>query len=191
MEDNIYDQGGYSFPLDEPSAMPAGHPLEKLFEALVERAFLCGLGLHDSAVNAYLAHVLVDFTHMRRLYKVRDLSGRPLSEVADMLLEADIRLNATSFNREREVHKHIGDFTLFWTGIFPDALPRMQSAAHKDQLIDYVEQGKSSYAIAASHDYGAYQAESGVLKRLSSEFEVCMLGLNLVRSEMNKLPMMS
>lgn len=146
------------------------------------------LGVHDTAVNAYLTDVLADFTHIRAVYKIRDLSGRPLDEVADMLMEADVRLNATSFNREREVHKHIGDFVLFWTGIYPDALPRMQGASRKDLLIDYVKQGKSSYAIAASHDYGAYREQAGVLQRLSDEFEMCMLGLNKVREEMDRLP---
>ena len=26
----------------------------------------------------------------------------------------------------REVHRHIGDFTLFWTGVYPEALREMQ-----------------------------------------------------------------
>jgi hypothetical protein len=110
-----------------------------------------------------------------------------LTEVADMLLEADIRLNSTSFNREREVHKHIGDFTLFWTGLYPDSLPKMQSTCNKDQLIDYIEQGKSSYAIAASYDHGAYRQQSKILKRLSEDFEVCLYGLNAVRQRLGQL----
>ena len=189
MEEWTYDQGGYSFSNDKPNSISADHPLRTLFETLVEKAFLMNLGVHDTAVNAYLADVLADFTHMREVFKIRDLSGRPLVEVADMLIEADVRLNATSFNREREVHKHIGDFVLFWTGVFPDALPRMQSSSRKDTLIDYVQQGKSSYAIAASHNYGAYREQASVLHRLSDEFELCMLGLNMVRSEMDRLPM--
>ena len=189
MQEWTYDQGGYSFSNEQPSSISADHPLRTLFATLVEKAFLMNLGVHDTAVNAYLTDVLADFTHMRQVFKVRDLAGRPLVEVADMLIEADVRLNATSFNREREVHKHIGDFVLFWTGIFPDALPRLQSSSRKDNLIDYVQQGKSSYAIAASHDYGAYREQAGVLHRLSDEFELCMLGLNMVRSEMDKLPM--
>jgi len=188
VEEWTYDQEGYAFPANQPSDIPADHPLRTLFSTLVERAFLMNLGVFDSAVTSYVADVLTDFTHVRNVYKVRTLSGKPLHEVADMLLEGDVRLNATSFNREREVHKHIGDFALFWTGVFPDALPRMDAGFRKDQLIDYVQQGKSSYAIAASFDYGGYQDQAPVLKRLSDEFELCMLGLNLVRKEMAKLP---
>ena len=188
MQDWTFDDGGYTFPTEVPSAISADNPLRKLFTAMVERAFLNRLGVFDSAVTTYLADVLTDFSHMQNVYKIRNLSSKPLEEIADMLLESDVRLNATSFNREREVHKHIGDFALFWTGVFPDALPRMQEKMSKDHLIDYVKQGKSSYAIAASFDHGAYRSQAPVLKRLSDEFEVCMLGLNYVRSEIDKFP---
>ncbi|MDR3709090.1 MAG: hypothetical protein P4L33_12385 [Capsulimonadaceae bacterium] len=188
MQDWIYDDGGHSFPVETPSAIPANHPLRKLFATMVERAFLLKLGVFDSAVTTYVADVLTDFSHMKSVYKVRNLSGIALEEIADMLVEADVRLSATSFNREREVHKHIGDFALFWTGVFPDALPRLQASRRKDFLVDYVEQGKSSYAIAASFDHGVYEEQAPVLKRLSDEFELCMLGLNYVRSEIDQLP---
>lgn len=161
--------------------------LRRLFGALVERTFLQTLGVHEPGVTDYLADVLTDFAHFRQVYKVKDLQGRALEEVADMLLQSDVRLQATSFNREREVHKHIGDFTLFWAGVYPESLPRLQSRMRKDHLLDYVQQGKSSYAIAASFDYGDYRPQAPVLRKLSEEFELCLYGLNIVRREMDNL----
>ena len=35
-----------------------------------------------------------------------------------MMVEAEARIG----DARREVHRHIGDFTLFWTGIYPEAL---------------------------------------------------------------------
>ena len=161
--------------------------LRRLFGALVERAFIQTLGVYDSCVAGYLAGVLADFAHVDQVHKIKDLSGRSLDEVADMLLHADVRLEATSFNREREVHKHIGDFTLFWAGLYPEALPRMQSQTRRDHLLDYVQQGKNSYAIAATHDYGEYRQEATVLKKISDEFETCLFGLHAVRGHMDAL----
>jgi len=158
-----------------------------MFGALVERAFIQSLGVYESNVVDYLADVLADFAHMQQVYKIRDLQGRPLREVADMLLQADVRLQANSFNREREVHKHIGDFTLFWAGVYPDALPRLQEQTRRDHLIDYVQQGKNSYAIASTFNYGEYGREAPVLKKLSDEFEMCLYGLNAVRREMDTM----
>lgn len=161
--------------------------LRRVFGALVERAFITQLGVYEPGVTDYLAGVLTDFAHFRQVYKVRDLHGRPLNEVADMLLQADIRLEAGSFNREREVHKHIGDFTLFWAGVYPESLPRLQSRMRRDHLIDYVEQGKNSYAIASQFDYGEYRDQAPVLKKISDDFELCLYGLHLVRGDMDKM----
>lgn len=161
--------------------------LRRLFGSLVERAFIQTLGVYESTVADYLATVLADSAQMAQIYKIKDLEGRPLEEVAEMLLHADVRLQAMSFNREREVHKHIGDFTLFWAGVYPESLPRMQAQSRRDHLLDYVQQGKNSYAIAASHDYGDYRREAPVLRKLSDEFELCLFGLNTVRKHMDGL----
>jgi hypothetical protein len=88
------------------------------------------------------------------LYRLRDLNGRPLQEVAEMLYYADVRLGAQSFYQERKVHRHIGDFTLFWTGVFPEALPKLRASLRKDHLIDYVKQGKESYRLVSLFDIG-------------------------------------
>lgn len=174
------------FSFDSPSSPPDA-TLRRLFGSLVERAFLQTLGVYESQVADYLADVLADFAHMQQVYKIKDLQGRTLQEVADMLLHADVRLEATSFNREREVHKHIGDFTLFWAGVYPEALPRLQAQTRRDHLLDYVQQGKNSYAIAASHDYGEYRREAPTLRKLSEEFELCLFGLHSVRRQMDGL----
>jgi hypothetical protein len=187
MPDEDYHQEGFAFPVGYHSDIPANHPLRQLFASVIDRAFLNSVGCYDSEIMSYLVGILTDFTHMKSVYRVKNGAGKPLTEVADMLLEADVRLNATSFNREREVHKHIGDFTLFWSGLYPDALPKLKSRCSKDQLVDYIEQGKTSYAIAASHDYGAYREQAKVLKRLSDDFELCLYGLHSVRTRLNSL----
>ncbi len=83
----------------------------------------------------------------------------------------------------REFHRHIGDFTLFWTGVYPEALRRLRSVLSKDHFIDYCEQGKRSYYIASTFEEENYQVEAPVLRRLSQEFELCAFGLNRVRQE--------
>src|SRR6266702_3385066 len=78
---------------------------------------------------------------------------------------------------------HMDDFTLFWTGVYPEALSRLRSALNKDSFIDYCEQGKRSYYIASTFEEDPYREEAPVLRRLSSEFELCAYGLNQVRRE--------
>jgi len=169
------------------SAPDSNALLRQLFGSVVERTFMHTLGVHEPGVADYITDLVTEFSHMRQVYKITDLQGRPLEQVADMLMQGDITLQANSFIREREVHKHIGDYTLFWTGVFPEALPALQSTWRKDRFVDYIKQGKDSYAIAASFDYGAYREEAPVLKKISEEFELCMFGLNTVRKELDQL----
>jgi len=170
-----------------PARISADHPLRELFQALVERTFRHDLGLRDPQVPQYVAQILVEFTHRDNIFRIRDARGRPIEEVAEMLAEGDVALNAPSFEREREVHKHIGDFTLFWTGLYPEMLRYFRSATRKDHLVDYVEQGRSSYRIASTFDYGPYANEAPVLRQMAELFELCMYGLNRVRTELHAL----
>ena len=94
---------------------------------------------------AYMGDLLIDFVHVDNLYRIRNCRGKRLEEVGEMLVESNPVLEASSFEREREVCKHIGDYTLFLTGMFPEyvaTLPRR--GLRLDALIDYVDAGKES-----------------------------------------------
>jgi hypothetical protein len=105
------------------------HPLRRLFTELVERRFFCDLSLRDSRVAGYVSDLLTQFTRMDNLYPVCDARGRRLEEVGEMLTESNPLLSEVGcFERERSVRKHIGDFTLFWVGMFPESLARRRLA---------------------------------------------------------------
>ncbi len=46
----------------------------------------------------------------------------------DLLFESEVLLQAQSMDRERDVHQHIGDFTLFMAGLFPEYLRRLKTS---------------------------------------------------------------
>jgi hypothetical protein len=161
--------------------MKPEHPLQRLFAGLTEHAFLDTLGIGDPRLIDYLSELLARFLHIEAMYRLSNVQGRRLEEVADMLLEAE-SLPAEGRTR-REVYRHIGDFTLFWTGVYPEALKRLRSVYRKDHFIDYCEQGKRSYYIASTFEEEPYREEAPVLRRLSAEFELCAYGLNQVRQE--------
>ncbi|MFN3653671.1 MAG: hypothetical protein ACK47B_29175 [Armatimonadota bacterium] len=163
----------------------SNHPIRALFHNFVEQALLRQSGSADPRIVRYLANVLVEFTHRDQLFRIRDFRGRRLEQVAEMMLEGDVALNATSFEREREVHKHIGDFTLFWTGVYPEMLRVLRAATRRDHLVDYVEQGRRSYEIAATFNHDPYGDEAPVLRQLADNFERCVLSLQIVRREMD------
>ena len=157
----------------------ADHPLRRFFAGFTEHTFMNTLGVGDPRLIDYLSELLSRFVHLDAVYRLRNAQGRRLEEVADMVIEAQ-GLPPEGRTR-REVHRHIGDFTLFWTGVYPEALRRLRPALSKDHFIDYCEQGKRSYYIASTFADEPYREEAPVLRRLSEEFELCAYGLNQVR----------
>lgn len=158
--------------------------LRNLFAALTEHTFQVELGIAEFELTDYLTDLLVRFVRSDAIYRIRNTLGKRLDEVAEMLAEAEQR----EAKPRREIYRHIGDFTLFWVGVYPEALSRLQKAGRKDSLIDYFEQGKRSYFLASTFEEEPYVREAPVLRRLSEDFELCSFGLNRVRSEWERLP---
>jgi hypothetical protein len=161
------------------------HPLRRLFSGLTEQTFMTTLGLADPPLTDYLSEMLARFIHVDALYRLRNAQGRRLEEVAEMVLSAEAM--PPEGRTRREVHRHIGDFTLFWTGVYPEALNRLRSLLTKDHFINFCEQGKRSYYIASTFEDEPYRIEAPVLRRLSEAFELCAYGLNQVRREWERL----
>jgi hypothetical protein len=157
------------------------HPLRRFFAGFAEQTFLNTLGIGDPSLIDYLSMLLSRAIHVDSLFRLRNSQGRRLEQVADMMLEAEALPHEG--RARREFHRHIGDFTLFWTGVYPEALDRLRSALCKDHMIDYCTQGKRSYYIASTFEDEPYRQEAPVLRRLSAEFELVAYGLNQVRRE--------
>jgi hypothetical protein len=161
--------------------MNQDHPLTRLYAGLAEQTFLETLGIGDPPLIDYLVSLLSRFIHMDAHFRLADAHGRRLEEVADMMMEAQALPHEG--NTRREMYRHIGDYTLFWTGVYPEALAKLRSVVRKDHFVDYCQQGKRSYYIASTFEDEPYRQEAPVLRRLSDEFELCAYGLNQVRHE--------
>lgn len=165
--------------------LPVTHPLRRLFAGVTEHAFLAALGVADPPLVDYLSDLLSRFVSTDAVYRLRGESGRRLGELTEMVLEAN-RLPAEGRTR-REYHRHIGDFALFWSGVFPEAVNRMQAGPCKDHVVNFTALGKRSYYIASTFEGGPFVDEAAVFRRLSEQFELCAYGLREVRREWEEL----
>jgi len=75
------------------------HPLRHFFTDMVRRRFDADVRLPDPRLSAYVSGLLVDFTHVDNLYRIRDSRGRHLEDVGEMLLESNPLIAASSFDR--------------------------------------------------------------------------------------------
>ena len=164
------------------------HPLEPFFQQMVRNSYAGKLGIHDTAINQYVARLLCEFSEAEKLYKVHDEEGRPLRTLEDLLQAADpVHGTAPSFDAERAVRKHIGDYALFVGGMYPEAMvPGCGRRSPHPSLLELIRAGKESYFIVSQFNLFEYEQEAPLFARLADSFERCMLGLALVREDLNK-----
>jgi hypothetical protein len=166
--------------------IPETHPLQQLFVELVGRHYAQEIGIRDPQVVAYVAHLLAEFCDAEQLMKIRTASGRPLTDVGEMLIESDpVYGPAPSFDRERQVRKHIGDYTLFLAGMFPESINHHRLRRQRvENFVEWVKTGKESYYIVSKFEHFEYAKVAPVFAQLSQKFEDCVYGLNLVKNEL-------
>jgi hypothetical protein len=164
------------------------HPLEPFFQQVVRNSYEGKLGLHDPDVTGYVARLLCEFSEAQNLYKVRDSCGHPIEELEAMMLAADpVNGTATSFDAERSMRKYIGDYALFVSGMYPEAVtPGRRRRGRRTNLGELIRVGKESYFIVSQFNLFEYEQEAPLFGRLSNWFERCILGLSLVREDLDK-----
>ena len=169
--------------------IPESHPLQQLFQDLVGRHYAEEIGIRDPQIVAYVSHLLAEFCECDQLYKVRDSANRPLADVGEMLLESDpVYGPAPSFDRERQVRKHIGDYSLFFSGMFPESLNRHRLRKHRlEGFLDFIKAGKESYYIVSKFEHFEYAKVAPLFSRMAQDFERLVYGLNQVKNELQEL----
>ena len=162
------------------------HPLEPFFQQVVRNNYEGKLGLHDPGVTGYVARLLCDFCEADNLFSLKDETGRPIEELEDMVRAADpVNGSAASFDEERALRKHIGDYALFVAGMYPEATgSNRRLRLHYPSLGELIRAGKESYYIVSQFNLFEYEQEAPLFARLSDRFERWILGLTLVREEL-------
>ena len=169
--------------------IPESHPLQQLFIEMVGRHYAHEIGLRDPQLVGYVAHLLAEFCDTEQLFKIRNAADRPLADVGEMLMESDPVFGpAPSFDRERQVRKHIGDYTLFFTGMFPESINQFRLRRQRlENLVDWMKAGKESYYIVSKFEYFEYAKVAPLFASLSQHFEQCVYGLNMVKNELQEM----
>ncbi len=177
------------------SSSSSGCLLERFFAGLSEYAFHSKLGVTDTELVGYVSRLLVRFTKTDAMHRIRQLNGRRPSEVVTWMIEAQQKVGVA----KREMHRNIGDFTLFWTGLYPESLrgkePRNDlplsaiGGVDSDPFTAFCHEGKKAYEIASEIEVESEFQESGeLLHRISEQFEMCAYGLREVRRQWEEKP---
>ena len=142
------------------------------------RASFHDLALGNDPASPYLADLLTRFARTENLFP-RGTAVPRLETVVDMLLEIQHvwRDDTPDFRPEHEVNvrRHIGDYTLFMTGLFPERVHRTASMSY------YVSEGKRAYRFVSEHDRARGADPRAPYRRLAERFEGYMRALDYAR----------
>lgn len=134
-------------------------------------------GLSEAGTIEYVSDMLARFAHSRAFHALRDADGRPLEYIVDMLAswqQAQSGLRGRrDLARERTVIRHIGDYTLFMSGLFRERLRA------RGELKYYVEHGRSAFWRSA--DFEPNPARRHTYHQLSENFNPISDLLNYLR----------
>jgi hypothetical protein len=165
------------------------HPLQQLFVELIGRHYAEEIGIRDPQIVNYVAHLMAEFCEVEQLFKIRNSADKPLTDVGEMLIESNpVYGPAPSFDRERQVRKHIGDYTLFFTGMFPESINHFRLRRDRtENFVDWIKAGKESYYIVSKFEHFEYTKVAPLFASLSSHFEQCVYGLNQVKNDLQEM----
>jgi hypothetical protein len=159
--------------------------LKRFFKKMTHRCFK-QLLIENLLVADYVSTLLTRFSRTSQLYRIRDAQGDRLEYIVDFLREAnnslDFKNERFSPFREREVRQHIGDYTLFMTGIFRESVEKNSSLQY------YMDQGKFSYSSVSEFDRLAEKQGSKLFQNLSERFEDYSWALDYMRKVYFKDP---
>lgn len=160
--------------------------LYRFFLRYTQRSF-GELGVGDRAVVTYVAEVLTNFAQTDRLYRLDTPRVRQLDSVAETLADQPVlqtdagagqdtsQDTSTGLWRERAVRKHLGDYTLFMSGLFRAYVEKL------DALDSYMRHGRQAYQQVSDLDVRLYQTGFLLFEELAKNFEYYSGALDYMR----------
>lgn len=129
-------------------------------------------GINDRAVADYVAELLCEFTRQDR--DVAPWPGASFEYFFEMLAALDQADDRTAFY----IRTHIGNQSLFLSGVFPERIRFRAEYKGFPDLTYYEGLGQSSYRVASDHRLAARYALAPIFATLSDRFQTARLALN-------------
>src|SRR5204863_4910169 len=122
----------------------------------------------------YVAEVLAEFAQAERARCVVPGSANPVDYFFEMLSALQRADDRTSFL----IRAHIGNYSLFLSGVFPDRIRSRAEARGFPDVKYYDAIGRAQYRAASDHRLAQRYDLTKVLSTLSERFQTTRLALN-------------
>jgi len=143
------------------------------FYVLVRRV-LRQAGIEDPAVADYVAEMLTEFSRLERTRLVAPGNPEPLDYFFDMLAALQTADDHTAFC----IRAHIGNHSLFLSGVFPERIRHRAQRRACPDLKYYEEMGRINFHVAGSHRLAKRYDLGTIFETLSVRFGPTRKALN-------------
>lgn len=130
-------------------------------------------GIADRKTCDYIASLLEAFSRTARMKSPANGTDGPIQYLSDMLLA----LRNASPSQEFLIRAHVGNYSLFITGIFYESVQSRSQRGAPDFAF-YEEMGRMNYKVAANHAVARSCELSGIYAALAERFHEIRLALN-------------
>ncbi len=176
------DEEGPDAILDDPrilnallTSTDASAPTNLVFYVLVRHALL-EVGIDDRGTADYVASMLVAFGQSGRAYRPSDHAPEEYHYLVDMVA----RLADADRREAFLLRSHLGNFSLWLSGLFPDYLAARVRRRGAPDIGYYEQMGTTGYQLAARSPEAKTLGLDGVLGDVASHFKGVRTALNLV-----------
>jgi hypothetical protein len=149
---------------------------------VLTRHVLKTTGVNDRVLSDYLASLLEAFSHTARMRSPSDTKGNPLDYLSDMLLA----LRDASPVQTFLIRAHVGNYSLFLSGIFPERVQRRCERGAPD-FSYYEEMGSMNFKVVANHSVARSCDLTPIYEELSRSFHEIRLALNRLSDQLLNL----
>ena len=131
-------------------------------------------GLEDRSVADYVAEMLSEFSQEGRGRLIAPGQAGPLDYFFEMLAALQTADDRTAFY----IRAHIGNHSLFLSGVFPDRIRHRAERRACPDLKYYEELGRINFHVAGSHRLAQHYDLAAIFETLSTRFAKTRLALN-------------
>src|SRR5438105_4794911 len=149
-------------------------PSAALFYYVVLRRLLLELGVDDPAVTDYCATMVLTFGRGNRAYRISEHDENGYAYLVDLVEEAD----RADSERQFRVRVHVGNFSLWLTGIFPDYIAARRTRKGGPALGYYEAMGRTGFLMASDHQLAERYGLEALLRSVGHQFGVLRMALN-------------
>lgn len=143
---------------------------------VVVRHVLLEMNVDDRSLADYIASLLAHFARTENILRINELPDENLRYVTDML----IRMEKCTPEQAFAIQVHIGNLTLYLTGVFPENIELRTKRKGAPSLDFYERIGASQYALVSKHQIARKNHLDHVYQRLSGDFPRFRAALNQV-----------